>query len=428
MGLEDFCVSVVGVGWFEMVELHSGVDVSEGLSAFVADVVVSMGRVERRCNAEVYVAGMLAQGDRKSLQPMVERQGGTLAAYESLQQFVADSPWDPVGVLKAVAERVCPQIDVLAWILDDTGYVKQGKHSPGVKRQYSGTLGKTGNCQIGVSVHAVGACGTVPLGWSLYLPEEWCANTDEAIERRRKAKIPKDVQFKTKPQLALALAQASAGWQIAQAPILGDAAYGINTKLRTGLHDAGLTYVLSIDRNITIFDPNTEFTVPARTSNKGRAPTRLVADRSARSVDAFVCDLHPDAYEQLVYRDTADDDDPGLVSRFACQRVIAAHPVMKDCCEPREEWLIVEWPEGHDKPTDYWLSNLPADTPHEELTRLARLRWMIELDYKQLKGHLGLDHYEGRSWLGWHHHAALVTVAHGWLTEQKLNPFHPRPD
>jgi len=186
--------------------------------------------------------------------------------------------------------------------------------------------------------------------------------------------------------------QAAAGWQIAQVPILGDAAYGINTELRTGLHDAGLTYVLSIDTNITIFDPDTEFTVPARTSNKGRAPTKLVANRPARSVGAFVCDLQSEAYEQLVYRDTAGDDDPGLVSRFACQRVIVAHPVLHDSCEPREEWLIIEWPESHDEPTDYWLSNLPADTPHEELARLARLRWMIELDYKQLKGHLGLDH------------------------------------
>jgi SRSO17 transposase len=371
---------------------------------------------------------MLAEGDRKSLQPVVARQGGTLAAYESLQQFIADSPWDPAGVMRAVAERICPQIDVRAWILDDTGYPKQGTQSPGVKRQYSGTLGKTGNCQIGVSVHAAGSSGTVPLGWSLYLPQDWCADTDDARERRRKAKIPDGEDFQTKPQRALALVQAAASWQIMHAPILGDAAYGINTEMRTGLDDAGLTYVLSIDAQITIYDPDTEFAVPERTNVKGPAPSKPVADRSARSVGELVADLDADAFEELVFRDGIGADADPLVSRFACLRVIVAHPVMRNGCEPREEWLIVEWPEGHDQPLDYWLSNLPADTHAEELARLARLRWMIELDYKQLKGHLGLDHYEGRSWLGWHHHAALVTIAHGWLTEQRRNPFHPRPD
>jgi len=403
--------------------------VSEELSAFVADVVAPMGRVERRRNAEAYIAGMVAEGYRKSLHPVVERQGGDRARYESLQQFIADSPWDPVPVLERVAERVGPQIDVIAWVLDDTGWVKQGKHSPGVKRQYSGTLGKTGNCQIGVSLHAVGTRGTLPLGWSLYLPQdEWCADTDEVHARRRKAKIPDDVAFRTKPELALALAQTAAGWQITRAPLLGDAAYGDNTQFRDGVHDAGLEYVLSVEERVTVFDQETTFTVPARTKPRGRKPSAPVADREPRSARSVACALPASAWYKLPYRDATEPDTPPLVSRFACVRVIAAHAVRRDRRAPREEWLIVEWPEGEDVPTDYWISNLPADIPLEQLTRLARLRWTIELDYKQLKGHLGLDHYEGRSYLGWHHHACLVTIAHGWLTEQRLNPFHPRPD
>lgn len=407
-----------------MSEQVSAVEVSEGLSAFVADMVAALRRPEQRRNAEVYVAGMLATGERKSLQPVVERQGRTPAEYQSVQQFIADSPWDPEVVLRAVAERVCPRIDVTAWILDDTGFPKQGKHSPGVKRQYSGTLGKTGNCQIGVSVHAAGERGTVPMGWALYLPEDWCSDP----ERRRKAKIPEGVTFQTKPQLALSLVQAATGWEISRVPVLGDTAYGNNTELRTGLHESELEYVLSIDPNTNLLDADTIFEVPPRASETGRTPSRARPDRRPRSVKLVVSELSPATFEHVIFRDGADENAPPLVSRFAFLRVIAAHPVTRDRLEPREEWLIVEWPEDHDEPTDYWISNLPADASHEQLARLARLRWTIELDYKQLKGHLGLDHYEGRSWLGWHHHAALVTLAHAWLTEERLNPFHPRPD
>src|SRR6266566_6817269 len=172
-----------------------------------------------------------------------------------MQQFLADSPWDPALVVKAVAERVVPAIDVQAWVLDDTGFPKDGKDSPGVKRQYSGTLGKIGNCQIGVSVHAVGGNGTVPLGWALYLPEEWC----EDPERRAQAKIPEEVEFKTKPELGVELLERSSGWEVPKAPVLGDAAYGENNELRERLHDAEFEYVLSVSAQTAVFAPGTAF-------------------------------------------------------------------------------------------------------------------------------------------------------------------------
>src|SRR5437764_943966 len=188
--------------------------VAERLEAFGVEVLSeAMNRPVQVRNGGLYLRGLVEQGDRKSLEPLVERLGGD-ADYQSMQQFLADSPWDPALVVRAVAERVVPEIDVQAWVLDDTGFPKDGKDSPGVKRQYSGTLGKTGNCQIGVSVHAVGKNGTVPLGWALYLPEDWC----EDSERRRMAKIPDEVSFKTKSELGVELVERASGWRVPKAP------------------------------------------------------------------------------------------------------------------------------------------------------------------------------------------------------------------
>jgi hypothetical protein len=188
------------------VDAQAPAAVKERLEAFAGEVLAAaMNRPVQRLNGALYLRGLLEQGPRKSLEPIVERLGGN-ADYQSMQQFVADSPWDPAGVVQATAQRVAPEIEVEAWLLDDTGFPKDGKDSPGVKRQYSGTLGKRGNCQVGVSVHAVGTQGTVPLGWALYLPEDWCADS----ERRRRAKIPEQVAFKTKSELGVELVERAA--------------------------------------------------------------------------------------------------------------------------------------------------------------------------------------------------------------------------
>jgi len=204
----------------------------ERLVVFVDQVAARLPHVRQRENALLYVRGLIEHGGRKSLQPTLFRLEESPARYESMQQFLADSPWDPDLVVRVCAERVAPEIGVLAWVIDDTGIVKDGKHSPGVKRQYSGTLGKIGNCQVAVSVHAVGQRGTLPLGFALYLPEEWCADP----ERRRQAKIPDEVGFGTKPQLASSLVERAAGWELPAAPILADCAYGDDTAFRTRLH------------------------------------------------------------------------------------------------------------------------------------------------------------------------------------------------
>ena len=392
------------------------------LEVFGAQVLAgAMNRPVQRRNGGVYLRGLIEQGPRKSLEPMVERLGGD-ADYQSLQQFLADSPWDPAVVVRAVAERVVPAIDVEAWVLDDTGFPKDGKESPGVKRQYSGTLGKVGNCQIGVSVHAVGSRGTVPLGWALYLAKDWCDDP----ERRRRAKIPVEVEFKTKPELGVELIERAAGWQIAPAPVLGDSAYGDKTELRARLDAAGREYVLAVSADSTVFAPGTIFAVPEqRGAGSGRRKTRPRPDQRPEAIGALTAGLDGGQWQTVTFRDGPDGE--SMTSRFCFLRVRAGNDWENAKVAPREEWLIAEWPDGHEQPSGYWLSNLPADTEPERLARLARLRWKIELDYKQLKGEFGLDHYEGRSWLGWYHHTALVTAAHGFMTLERQHPNHQRP-
>jgi SRSO17 transposase len=318
-------------------------------------------------------------------------------------------------------------------VVDDTGFPKDGKDSPGVKRQYSGTFGKVGNCQLGVSVHAVGVRGTVPLGWALYLPEEWC----EDPGRRRKAKIPDEVVFKTKVELGAELVERACGWAVGRAPVLGDHDYGRRGKLRERLDQAGCEYVLAVGPEPLVFEHGTCF---ERKTKRGTPRKRPRPDRPPEPLGELISRLRHASAQTVSFRDGPDGEP--VTSTFIFTRVHVAHgharredqpgpgdPEQTTDAElpPREEWLIAEWLPGENKPLGYWLSNLPADTKPERLARLARLRWRIELDYKQLKGELGLDHYEGRSWLGWYHHTALVTAAHGFLTLERLNPFHPRP-
>jgi SRSO17 transposase len=393
----------------------------ERLVGFLGEVAGGLSLARQRENALLYVRGLVEHGGRKSLQPTLFRLEETPARYESMQQFLADSPWDPELLVRACAERVAPELAVTAWVVDDTGIAKDGKHSPGVKRQYSGTLGKIGNCQIAVSVHAVGERGTLPLGWALYLPEEWCSDP----ERRRKAKIPVEAVFQTKPQLAGGLVERASTWELPAAPILADCAYGEDSAFRTRLHALEREYLLAVSAQIGVYGPETTFAVPERKGTTGRRRSVARPDRKPESVRALAQRLPERAWKTLPCRTTPAGEE--VEGRFAFVRVVATHPVRNDHQPPREEWLIIEWPAHAERPSDYWLSNLPAATPRERLARLARLRWTVELDYRQLKGELGLDHYEGRSYLGFHHHTALVTCAHAFLTLERLCPPARRP-
>jgi SRSO17 transposase len=395
--------------------------VRDRLAGFVEEVTGPFVLRVQRENALLYVRGLVEQGGRKSLQPTLFRLEQTPARYESMQQFLADSPWEPEQLVRGCAERVAAEIGVVAWVVDDTGIAKDGKHSPGVKRQYSGTLGKIGNCQIAVSVHAVGERGTLPLGWRLYLPEDWC--DDEA--RRREAKIPDELVFRTKPQLAAKLCENASGWRIPAAPVLADSAYGDDSAFRAQLARLELEYVVAVRAETSVFGPETSFAVPVRNGPVGRPRTVARPDRKPESVLSLAKRLPRRVWKTLPCR-TRPAGEP-VRGRFAFVRVVAGNRRRGPEAPPRWEWLIIEWPPGANAPSDYWLSNLGEDEQPERLARLARLRWAIELDYRQLNGELGLDHYEGRSYVGFHHHAALVTCAHAFLTLERLDPKAPRP-
>ena len=331
------------------------VEVRDRLLGFVEEVAARLPLRRQRENALLYVRGLVEQGGRKSLQPTLFRLEQSPACYESVQQFLADSPWQPELLIRACAERVAPQIGVVAWIVDDTGIVKDGKYSPGVKRQYSGTLGKIGNCQITVSVHAVGERGTLPLGWRLYLPEEWC----DDLARRRKAKIPDEIVFETKPQLAGDLCEQAAGWQLPTAPILADSAYGDDAGFRTRLAELELEYVVAVRAETSVYSPETTFAVGERAGPVGRPRTVARPDRKPESVQALARRLPRRAWQRLPCRTTPTGED--VASRFAFVRVVATNPVRNRHQSPRQEWLIIEWPEGAQAPSDYWLSNLGED-------------------------------------------------------------------
>src|SRR5438128_7234407 len=303
-----------------MVEVSAG-EPRGRLLAFVDEVVRPLPHVRQRENALLYVRGLIEHGGRKSLQPTLFRLEETPARYESMQQFLADSPWEWELVVRACAEHVVPELGLLAWVVDDTGIVKDGRHSPGVKRQYSGTLGKIGNCQIAVSVHAIGERGSLPLGWALYLPEEWCAD----LERRRQAKIPERVVFQTKPELAATLTERASAWELPAAPIIADCAYGDDTGFRTSLHALELEYVLAVSAQISVYGPETSFAVPERQSPTGRPRSVARPDRKPESVRAPAKRLPTDAWKTLPCRKTPAGED--VEGRFACVRVVATHPV-----------------------------------------------------------------------------------------------------
>src|SRR5262249_24697629 len=258
----------VGMGVVVAVEAPAAA-VRERLVAFVGEVAWPLPHPRQRENGELYVRGLVEQGGRKSLQPTLFRLEQSSACYESVQQFLADSPWDPCLVLRRCAERVAPALGVVGWVVDDTGIVKDGKHSPGVKRQYSGTLGKIGNCQIVVSVHAVGERGTLPLGWRLYLPEAWWSD----LGRRTKARIPHALCFPTKPEPAGELCAQVAAWERPAAPILAGSAYGDDAGFRARLAQLGLEYVVAVRAETGVYGPETSFVVPARNGQSGRPRT-----------------------------------------------------------------------------------------------------------------------------------------------------------
>jgi SRSO17 transposase len=357
-------------------------------------------------------------GERKSVEPMAARvqPQNVRSAHQSMHHLVAEAAWSDEAMLSAVAGAVLPKLvrnDVpVHWIVDDTGFAKKGKHSVGVARQYCGQTGKQDNCRVAVSLSIATALGSLPVGYRLYLPRAW----SEDVARRRKAGVPEDVGFETKPALAMRQIEAALALGYPRGVVLADAAYGEETTWREQLAEHELAYAVGVRPGTTVWwGEHQPLSEPKPEGQRGRARRRLQRDDDHQpiSVAELARVLPGKRWRTVTWRQGVSEP---LSSRFARVRVRAAH---RD--QPRdEEWLIIEWADGADEPAHYWFSNLPRNLPWQEMIDTVMGRWRIERDYEELKQELGLGHYEGRNWRGFHHHASLCIAAYGFLMLERL--------
>jgi SRSO17 transposase len=388
--------------------------------AYLDAITAVLGHADRTRPARAYCMGLLLPGERKSIEPMAARlaPGRVQAAHQSLHHLVAKADWSDQAVLDVVRAHVLPAIErhgpIQYWIVDDTGFPKKGKHSVGVSRQYCGQLGKQENCQLAVTLSVANTHASLPIAFRLYLPETWANDP----QRRAKAGIPDEIAFQTKPAIALDQIRRALAQGIPSGIVLADAGYGVDTGFRASLTALGLVYVAGIQASTSLWPPGTGPLPPKSWAGRGRPPTRMRRDPEHQPVSAkdLAQKLPTDAWHTVTWREGSNTP---LASRFAAVRVRPAHRDT-DRAEPwPEEWLLAEWPAGEREPTKYFLSSLPVDVTLTDLVTAAKARWRIERDYQELKQEIGLGHYEGRGWRGFHHHASLAIAAYGFLVAER---------
>ncbi len=394
-------------------------------AAYLDGLAQAAGHADRSVPLKNYCTGLLLPGERKSVEPMAARLApdNVRRMHQSLHHLVADAPWNDEAVLDAALDFVLPAMlargPVVAWVVDDTGFPKKGQHSVGVARQYCGQLGKQDNCRVAVSLSVTTETSSMPVALGLYLPEGWANDR----ERRDQAGVPAEVQFRTKPEIALAQIRRARSRGIPEGIVLADAGYGTDTGFRSELSKLDLRYLVGIQSTATVWKPGEE-PKPARPyAGTGRPPRLLRRDAKHKpvSVKELALSFPAEAWKAVTWREGVKQK---LRSRFAALRVRPAHRDYWRAEPYPEEWLLVEWPKGESQPTKYWLSTLPAETFLTELVRTAKHRWIIERDYEELKQELGLGHFEGRGWRGFHHHATLCLTAYGFLVAER-NRFSP---
>ncbi|MBB4937683.1 SRSO17 transposase [Streptosporangium album] len=394
-------------------------------------------RRDQLATGELYLRGLMLDGRRKSMDPMAERLG---VDTQRLQQFMADSTWDYEPVRENLTHWALERIGPQAVVIDDVGFPKDGPNSPGVARMYSGTLGKTGNCQIGVSAHLVTDHASSAVNWRLFIPESWDpAKIEDPVQaetvhkRRDRCKIPQDVGHQEKWRLALNMIdQMYDEWGVGtDLPVVFDSGYGDCTAFRLGLEDRGLSYVAAVSDDLSAYPGDAVPELPEY-SGKGRPPRPRYPGKPSNlrnlALAAGRANLRRVTWRQGT-RKTSGNPGAKMRSRFMALPVLLANkdiPRNPDGSLPAR-LLLVEWPAGESEPTDYWITNLPAETPLRELVRLAKIRWRIEHDYRELNTGLGLKHFEGRSFFGWHRHVTLAALAQAFCTELRLDPKVPAP-
>jgi SRSO17 transposase len=388
---------------------------------YIAQLCEALGHQDRHAGFADYSRGLMLPIERKSVEPLAAHTDPlhVSAKHQSLHHLVAQSEWSDKAVLACVRDWVMPPLgrkSKFYWIVDDTGFPKKGEHSVGVARQYCGQLGKQDNCQVAVSLSLATERGSVPIDWRLYLPEKWAKDR----RRRKKAGVPGELKFLTKPEIALEQLRAAQAAGVPIGIVLADAGYGNETAWREALGEMELEYCVGVQSVTTVWAAGTG-PVPPKAKNKiGRPPTRWqrVTGSTPLSVKGLAETLTAHRWRTVLWREGSNAI---LSSRFAAVRVRAAHRDEEGLRAPREkQWLLIEWPADQAQPTKYWLSTLPADTALVDLVRTAKMRWRIERDYQELKQEFGLSHYEGRGWRGFHHHATLCIAAYGYLLADRL--------
>jgi len=416
-------------------------EVRPGLLDFAAEMLGGLPRKDQRAAGELYVRGLLMDGQRKSMVPMAARLG---VDHQRLQQFITSSTWDYAAVRRNVARWFASSQPVEALVVDDTGFVKDGSASPCVARQYSGTLGKVGNCQVAVSVHLVNERASCAADWRLFCPQSW---DDAALEdpaaaagaarRRQRAGIPDEVRHTEKWRLALEMIDemtGPGGWGVLEQvtgaggtrPVVAaDIGYGDNALFRQGLADRGWRYAVAVKGAVSARPHDA---VPQALAYGGTGRPSVPRYRTAAVSLRQLAITHADQARPVTWRQgtkaAKGNPDAAMTSHFLTIRVRPAGrgiPRGPDGSLP-ECWLLAEWPPEADEPAGYWLSNLPPDTPIAELVRLAKIRWRVEHDYRELKHGLGLDHFEGRSYPGWHRHVTLAALAQAFCTMIRTDP------
>ena len=366
---------------------------------YVEELTSVVGHADRAGPLHDYCVGLVATEGRKSVEPMaaVTAPAEVSVQHQKMLHFVANSPWSDEPVLAQVREMVVPQIErhgpIEAWIIDDTSFPKQGQHSVGVEHQYCGQLGKQANCQVAVTLSIANHHASLPIAYRLYLPQTWAKDR----KRRSKARVPKKIKFKTKPQIALEQMREACEAGVPRGVALMDASYGTNSELRTGISALALSYVAGIVPTVKV-----------------RAVSKRGALNKRRSVKDLALSLPKHAWRTITWREGTNKR---LRSRFARVQVHTA-PI-RGAAERTEETLLIEWPEGEAEPTKYWLSTLDKNISFRRLVDIAKMRWRVERDYQELKQEVGLGHYEGRSWPGFHHHATLCIAVYGFLISER---------
>jgi SRSO17 transposase len=402
--------------------LEHGGDSEARFGAYVEGLASVIGHADRAGPLRHYCTGLMLPGERKSVEPMAARTAParTAAQHQSLLHFVGIAPWSDEKVLTKVREMVLPAMTkdgpIEAWIIDDTSFPKQGKHSVGVHHQYCGQLGKQANCQVTVSLSIANHSASLPVAYRLYLPKDWA----EDDTRRDKAGVPLDIEFKTKPEIALDQIRWACKAGLPRGVALMDVAYGNDSRLRAGMTALRVSYVVGIQPNTLMWRSG----AGPRRRGKPLNNTGRRDEPDLISAKEVMLGLPKRAWRTVRWREGSAD---WLSSRFARVRVRVGHNKLVPE-SVSEEWLLIEWPEDEAEPTKYWLSTLPANTSFRALVDFAKLRWCIERDYQELKQEVGLGHYEGRGWRGFHHHATLCIAAYGFLIAERatIPPSGPR--